>query len=144
MYRISRNGQEPIIDVDQVEAIEPAIRSSEPGRYHVDEISADPLPSGHTSSGGGSGSSGRMVRWGSSRTRGRNLSRPQILSSPAPSFDGFDVHRLEGRFFMRLLATPLPLRQTGYHSGNGARRISRCSAWARRRCHLQSPILVDR
>jgi hypothetical protein len=47
MYRISRNGQEPIIDVEQVEAIEPAIRSSEPGRYHVDEISADPLPSGH-------------------------------------------------------------------------------------------------
>ena len=40
MYRISRNGHEPIIDVDQVEAIEPAIRSSEPGRYHVDEISA--------------------------------------------------------------------------------------------------------
>ena len=38
-----------IIDVDQVEAIEPAIRSSEPGRYHVDEISADPMPSGHTS-----------------------------------------------------------------------------------------------
>ena len=48
MYRISRNGQEPVIDVDQVEAIEPAIRSSEPGCYHVDEISADPLPSGHT------------------------------------------------------------------------------------------------
>jgi hypothetical protein len=49
MFRISRDGQEPIADVDQVEAIEPAIRSSEPGRYHVDEISADPLPSGHTS-----------------------------------------------------------------------------------------------
>jgi hypothetical protein len=49
MYRISRNGQEPIIDVDQVEAIGPAIRSSEPGRYYVDEISADPLPGCHTS-----------------------------------------------------------------------------------------------
>jgi hypothetical protein len=49
MYRISRNGHEPIIDVDQVEAIEPAIRSGEPGRYHVDEISGDPLRSGHTS-----------------------------------------------------------------------------------------------
>jgi hypothetical protein len=46
MYRISRNGQGSIIDVDQVEAIEPAILSSEPGRYHVDEISADPLASG--------------------------------------------------------------------------------------------------
>jgi hypothetical protein len=49
MYRIGRNGQEPIIDVDQDEAIEPVIRSSEPGRYPVDEISRDPLPSGHTS-----------------------------------------------------------------------------------------------
>jgi hypothetical protein len=49
MYRISPNGQEPNFDVDQAEAIEPAIRSSKPGRYHVDEISADPLPSGHTS-----------------------------------------------------------------------------------------------
>ena len=48
MYRISRNGHEPIIDVDQLGAIEPAIRLSEPGRYHLDEISADPLPSGHT------------------------------------------------------------------------------------------------
>jgi hypothetical protein len=49
MFRTSRDGQEPMVDVDQVEAIEPAIRSSEPGRYHVDEISRDPLPSGHTS-----------------------------------------------------------------------------------------------
>jgi hypothetical protein len=49
MYRISRNGIDPIVDVDHVEAIEPAIRSSEPGRYHVDEMSADPLPSGQTS-----------------------------------------------------------------------------------------------
>jgi hypothetical protein len=49
MFRISRNGQDPIDDVDQVEAIEPVIRSSNPGRYHVDEIRADPLLSGHSS-----------------------------------------------------------------------------------------------
>jgi hypothetical protein len=49
MSRITRTDRETIVDVDQVEAIEPAIRSSEPGRYHVDEIAADPLPSGHTS-----------------------------------------------------------------------------------------------
>jgi len=49
MYRISRNGHEPIVDVDQAEAIEPAIRSGAPGRYHLDEISADALPSGYTS-----------------------------------------------------------------------------------------------
>ncbi len=49
MFRISQNGQEPIVDVDSIEQIEPVIRSSPPGRYHVDEISADPLPSRHTS-----------------------------------------------------------------------------------------------
>ena len=45
IYRISRNGHLPIVDVDQVEAIKPAISSNEPDRYHVYEISADPLPS---------------------------------------------------------------------------------------------------
>jgi hypothetical protein len=49
MYRISRAGQEPIIDVGQVEAIKPAIGSSEPGRYHVDQISSDRMPGGYTS-----------------------------------------------------------------------------------------------
>jgi hypothetical protein len=49
MYRISRNGHEPMVDVEQVEAIKPEIRSSEPGRYHADQISADPMPNGHTS-----------------------------------------------------------------------------------------------
>ncbi len=49
MYRISHNEQEPIIDADQVEAIEPVIHSIEPGCSHVDEISREPLPSGHTS-----------------------------------------------------------------------------------------------
>jgi hypothetical protein len=49
MFRISHPDREVIVDVDQVEAIEPAIRSSEPGRYPVDEIAADPLPSSHTS-----------------------------------------------------------------------------------------------
>jgi hypothetical protein len=54
MYRISQNGQESIIDVDTVEDIEPALRSNKPGRYHVDEISADPMPSGHGSRRGAS------------------------------------------------------------------------------------------
>ena len=50
MYRIiSQNGPEPVIDVDNLEDIEPALRDSKPGRYYVDEISTDPLPSGHTS-----------------------------------------------------------------------------------------------
>jgi hypothetical protein len=49
MFRISRDGQLPVVDVHHVEQLEPAIRSSESGRYHIDEITADPLPSGHTS-----------------------------------------------------------------------------------------------
>jgi hypothetical protein len=31
MFRVSRIEQEPIVDVDQVDEIEPVIRSSEPG-----------------------------------------------------------------------------------------------------------------
>ena len=49
MFRISPVGQEPIIDVDTIEAIEHTIRLFKPGRYRIDQISADPLPSGHTS-----------------------------------------------------------------------------------------------
>jgi hypothetical protein len=41
--------QNAAIDVAQVDEIVPAIRSIAPGRYHVDEISDDPLPSGHSS-----------------------------------------------------------------------------------------------
>jgi hypothetical protein len=48
MYRISSAGQEPIVDVDTVHDIEPEIRSSKPGRDHVDQIEAYPLLSGHT------------------------------------------------------------------------------------------------
>jgi hypothetical protein len=49
MFRISRFGSDDIIDVAQVDEIEPVIRSIAPGAYHVNEISADPLPSGRTS-----------------------------------------------------------------------------------------------
>ena len=49
VYRISRPGREPITDVDSVEAVERDVRAGEPCRYHVDEISSNPLPSGHTS-----------------------------------------------------------------------------------------------
>jgi len=59
MFRISRNktgslgrwhpGNDVVTDVPSVDQIEPAIRSSLPGRYHVDEITRDALPSGHTS-----------------------------------------------------------------------------------------------
>jgi hypothetical protein len=49
IYRISRAGREPITDVDSVEAFEGVLRDGELGCYHVDQISAEPLPSGHTS-----------------------------------------------------------------------------------------------
>jgi hypothetical protein len=49
MFRISRDGSVHIIDVDQVEGLEAEIRASKPGKYHVDEIIANRLPSGHTS-----------------------------------------------------------------------------------------------
>ncbi len=48
-YRISRKRHKPVVDVAQVDAIEPALRTSKPGVYHIDEISIDPLPRGHTS-----------------------------------------------------------------------------------------------
>jgi hypothetical protein len=48
VFRISRKGRDEIVDVERVEEIEAANRSSAPGRYHVDEISVKPLPSGHT------------------------------------------------------------------------------------------------
>ena len=49
IFRISRPGRESITDVDSVKAVEGAIRDGEPGRYHLHEISAEPLSSGHTS-----------------------------------------------------------------------------------------------
>jgi hypothetical protein len=48
MFRISRDGSDHIIDVDARDQIEPSIRAERPGRFHIDEISATPLPSGHT------------------------------------------------------------------------------------------------
>jgi hypothetical protein len=84
MYRISRDGQQPIADVDLVEAIEPAIRLSEPGRYHVDEIGAGPLPSGHTSRRWALGSSVRLVRLRLSPIRGLSLDRCRAVDAICP------------------------------------------------------------
>jgi hypothetical protein len=38
----------PIVDVDNEEDIEPTIRTMKPGRYHIDEITRDPLQSGRS------------------------------------------------------------------------------------------------
>ena len=49
VYRVSDPNDDLVVDVDSIGAIERVIRSAKPGRYLVDEISSDPLPSGHTS-----------------------------------------------------------------------------------------------
>jgi hypothetical protein len=49
IYRISRPGSDQVTDVGSVEAVEGAIRAGKSGRYHIDEIGSDSLPSGHTS-----------------------------------------------------------------------------------------------
>jgi hypothetical protein len=43
IYHISRPDRRSITDVGSVEAIEKAIRSGEPGRYHIDQISSEPM-----------------------------------------------------------------------------------------------------
>ena len=47
MYRVTQG--EDGFDADSIENAREALRAGEPGRYHIDEIAADPLPSGHTS-----------------------------------------------------------------------------------------------
>ena len=47
-YLISQNGQEPVVCVDSIEQVERTIRSSPPGRYQLDDISTEPLPSAHS------------------------------------------------------------------------------------------------
>src|SRR5262249_23054710 len=47
MFRISGN-DDFLVDVETDEEIAPEIRAAGPGRYHVDEMSATRLSSGHT------------------------------------------------------------------------------------------------
>jgi hypothetical protein len=49
IFRISRTDDDEVLDVDSLGGVEKIIGSGKPGRYHVDEISSGPLPSGHTS-----------------------------------------------------------------------------------------------
>jgi hypothetical protein len=54
IFRIGRPDDDQVDDVDSLVGVERTISSGKPGRYHVDEFSHDPLPSGHTVVGGGS------------------------------------------------------------------------------------------
>ncbi len=54
-FRISRPDDDQVIDVDSLDEVEGTIGRGKRGRYHVDEIGLDPLPSGHTSRRWGAG-----------------------------------------------------------------------------------------
>jgi hypothetical protein len=49
MFRLSRNDdvEEPVVKVDAIAQIAPAIRWHPPGRWHIDQLPAKPFPSGH-------------------------------------------------------------------------------------------------
>jgi hypothetical protein len=49
ILRVNDPNGDPIGTADSQESIKGSIERLGPGRYHVDEISSDPLPSGHTS-----------------------------------------------------------------------------------------------
>jgi hypothetical protein len=87
IFRISQPGREPITDVDRVEAVEGAIRA---GRYDVDQISAEPLPSGHTSR-----------RWGTAikRPDGAVTLEPRPMAGP-----------MTPRFFVNVGPAERPVR----------------------------------
>jgi hypothetical protein len=49
IFRISRPDDAHVVDVDSIDEVAGIIASGKPGRHHVDEISSDLPPSGHTS-----------------------------------------------------------------------------------------------
>ena len=52
MFRVSRGDM--IGDAETIDGAREIVRAEKPGRYHVDEIRADPFPTGHTSRAWGS------------------------------------------------------------------------------------------
>ncbi len=48
VFRIVDRDGEIVADVDGLAGVNEIVRRAPTGRYHVDEISADPLPSGQT------------------------------------------------------------------------------------------------
>jgi len=47
-FRIVDRDGEMLADADSLDDVTELVRNAPPGRYHIDEISAKPLPSGHT------------------------------------------------------------------------------------------------
>ena len=48
MFRVSHQGKH-IGDADSIESAREIVRGEQPGHYDVEEIQAEPFPSGHTS-----------------------------------------------------------------------------------------------
>ena len=48
LFRIVDRNGEMFADADSLDGVTEIVRLAPPGRYHDDEISATPLPSGHT------------------------------------------------------------------------------------------------
>ena len=48
LFRIVDRDGEMLADADSMDGVTELVRNAPPGRYQVDEISAVPLPSGHT------------------------------------------------------------------------------------------------
>jgi hypothetical protein len=53
MFRVSKGTHGPVVNVNTVKQVEPAVGRAAPGHYHVDEITRDPVPCGHRSRRGG-------------------------------------------------------------------------------------------
>jgi hypothetical protein len=60
MFRVSQD--DLIGDADTIDEVREIVRQQPAGRYHIDEMSVDPLPSGHTARRWGV-SSVRTARW---------------------------------------------------------------------------------
>jgi hypothetical protein len=52
MFRVGHKG-EAIDDADTIEGAREIVQGQPPGRYDIDEIRAEPFPTGHTSRGWG-------------------------------------------------------------------------------------------
>lgn len=48
VFRIVNRDGEMLADADSLDGVTEPVRNAPPGRYHIDEISVEPLPSGHT------------------------------------------------------------------------------------------------
>jgi hypothetical protein len=49
ILRVNNPHGEPVGTAESPEGVERRLQDIRPGRYHIDEIRRDPLPSGHTS-----------------------------------------------------------------------------------------------